>query len=327
VNILGIETSCDETAAAVVRDGTVILSNVVGSQVEVHRPYGGVVPELAARQHLELIDRMVTQALADAGVTWAEVGAVAATAGPGLASSLLVGLNTGKGIAAALGVPFIPVNHMEAHLYSPLIGNAAWPVVVLIVSGGHTMLVHVTGPGRYERLGQTMDDAAGEAFDKVAKLLGLAYPGGPEIDRLARQGDAAAIPFPRSLRDEPGFQFSFSGLKTAVRYYLARHPAAAVADVCASFQEAVVDVLVAKTLRAAAATGARTVAAAGGVSLNSRLRARLTQACEQAGIRLLLADAKLCTDNAAMIAARAFHKWPTGPESFGVGVAPSVGLG
>ncbi len=252
--------------------------------------------------------------------------AVAATAGPGLASSLLIGLNTGKGIAATLGVPFIPINHMEAHLYSPVIATATWPLVTLIVSGGHTMLVHATAIGRHELLGQTVDDAAGEAFDKVAKLLQLGYPGGPEVDQLAKQGNAAAIAFPRSLRDEPGYQFSFSGLKTAVRYYLEKHPAAPVADVCASFQEAVVDVLVAKTLRAAEATGVQTVALAGGVSVNSRLRERLAEECARRGIRLLLADAKLCTDNAAMIAALAFHKLPAGPETFAAAVTPSVGL-
>ncbi len=324
VNILGIETSCDETSAAVVRDGTEILSNVVSSQVDLHRPFGGVVPELASRHHLELIDSIVTEALTAAGMGWSEIHAVAATYGPGLASSLLIGLNAGKGIATSLGVPFYAINHMEAHLYSPLIARAELPMVSLIVSGGHTMLVHATAIGRHEILGQTVDDAAGEAFDKVAKLLKLGYPGGPEIDRLAKQGNPAAIAFPRSMLDDPSYNFSFSGLKTSVRYWLDRNGSAPVADVCASFQEAVVDVLVGKTMRAAEQFGVRTVSAAGGVSINSRLRARLREECDRRQIRLLLADAKLCTDNAAMIGALAFHK-RSAPD-MAVEIAPSIGL-
>ena len=244
----------------------------------------------------------------------------------------------------ALGKPFLGVNHMEAHLYSPLLANHAWdalPMVSLIVSGGHTILVRVTAIGRHEILGQTLDDAAGEAFDKVAKLLGLPYPGGPEVDRLARAGDPRAIAFPRSMLAEPNYDFSFSGLKTSVLYYLRKHavaaavpggpPAAAVptlADVCASFQEAAVDVLVGKTLRAAQATGVRTVSAAGGVSINHRFRERLTDECRRHGLRLLLAPPPLCTDNAAMIAALAFYKLQAGERSdWNLEVAPSMGLG
>lgn len=327
MNILGVETSCDETSAAVVRDGTEILSNVVSSQIELHRPYGGVVPELASRNHLQLVDAVIAEALAGAGMGMNEVDAVAATYGPGLASSLLIGLNTGKGIAFALGKPFIGINHVEAHLYSPLLANHAadaLPMVALIVSGGHTILVRVTGIGQHEVLGQTHDDAAGEAFDKVAKLLGLRYPGGPEVDRLAKEGNPAAIGFPRSMLDEPGYDFSFSGLKTSVLYYLRKHTQHSVPDVCASFQEAAVDVLVGKTVRAARETGARTVSAAGGVSVNSRFREKLAAACQRDGLRLLLAPPSLCADNAAMIAALAFYK---SASDFALDVVPSVGLG
>ena len=361
MNILGIETSCDETSAAVVQDGTRILSNVISSQIDLHRPYGGVVPELAARNHLQLIDAVITEALDKAKIPITDIDGIAATYGPGLASSLLIGLNAGKGLAFAAGKPFVAINHMEAHLYSPLLASGTgvppvavpegqagrlfhFPMVSLIVSGGHTILVHATAIGHHEILGQTVDDAAGEAFDKVAKLLKLGYPGGPEVDRLAKAGNPRAIDFPRSMLDDPSYNFSFSGLKTAVLYWLRKHgvvapvpsardaaPAAGTAatttrieDVCASFQEAVVDVLVGKTLRAAEQYRVRTVSASGGVSVNSRLREKLGAECDRRGLRLLLAPANLCTDNAAMIAALAFHK----PASdFSLDVAPSIGLG
>jgi N6-L-threonylcarbamoyladenine synthase len=317
MNILGIETSCDETSAAVVRDGRDILSNVVSSQIDLHRPYGGVVPELASRNHLQLIDQVIRQAL-----DGHDFDAVAATYGPGLASSLLIGLNAGKGVAFATGKPFIAVNHMEAHLYSPLMDAPdALPMISLIVSGGHTILVHATGIGRHRILGQTIDDAAGEAFDKVAKLLKLGYPGGPEIDRLAKSGNPRAMDFPRSMINS--YDFSFSGLKTSVLYFLRKNPNCRVEDVCASFQEAVVEVLVSKTIRAAEEYRAPTVSASGGVSINSRFRERLAEECRTRGLRLRLAPAALCTDNAAMIAALAFHK----PASdFSIDVAPSIGL-
>jgi N6-L-threonylcarbamoyladenine synthase len=329
VKILGVETSCDETSAAVVADGAEILSNIVSSQIEIHRPYGGVVPELASRNHLQLIDKVVKQALATAGVSLDGIDAVAATYGPGLASSLLIGLNTAKGIAFAAGKPFVAINHMEAHLYSPVMTTSdALPMVSLIVSGGHTILVHATGVGNHEILGQTVDDAAGETFDKVAKLLKLGYPGGPEIDKLARKGNPAAIEFPRSMLDDPSHNFSFSGLKTAVLYFLRKNQNYRVEDVCASFQEAVVDVLVGKTVRAATDHGVRTVSASGGVSLNSRLRQRLAEESERRNLRLLLAPPELCTDNAAMIAALAFHKLKDGRmDDYSVDVAPSIGLG
>ncbi len=330
VNILGVETSCDETSAAVVRDGVEILSNVVSSQIDLHRPYGGVVPELASRHHLELIEPVIQQALEEAGTEPGKIAAVAATYGPGLASSLLIGLNAAKGIAFRLGKPFLAINHLEAHLYSPLLSERATdalPMISLIVSGGHTILSHVTAIGQHEILGQTVDDAAGEAFDKVAKLLALPYPGGPEVDRLAKQGNPAAIAFPRSMLDEPGYDFSFSGLKTSVLYYLRKHPQARIEDVCASFQEAVVDVLVGKTIRAASDNGARIVSASGGVSVNTRFRARLAAECQRRGWRLLLADARICTDNAAMIAALAYHKLPRHEATnWRLDVVPSAGL-
>jgi N6-L-threonylcarbamoyladenine synthase len=342
VNVLGLETSCDETSAAVVVDGPQIRSNIVSSQIDLHRPYGGVVPELAARNHLQLIEAVLREALDTAGVGMRDIDAVAGTYGPGLASSLLIGLNVAKGLAFAAGKPFIGINHLEAHLYSP--DATTFPQISLIVSGGHTILCHTTGLGQFRVLGQTMDDAAGEAFDKVAKLLKLGYPGGPEIDRLAQTGNPAAIAFPRSLLDEPGYQFSFSGLKTSVLYYLRKagrlddwkNPESSnhlssqpsIPDICASFQEAVVDVLVGKMLRAADEFGVRNLTASGGVSINRRFRQRLTAECDRRGYRLALAPAALCTDNAGMIASLAWHKLQAGPPSdLALEVAPSVGLG
>jgi N6-L-threonylcarbamoyladenine synthase len=331
VKILGVETSCDETSAAVVEEGCGIMSNVVGSQIDLHRPYGGVVPELASRSHLELIDAIVSQSLADASTRFEDIDAVAATYGPGLATSLLIGLNAAKGIALSLAKPFVGINHVEAHLYSPLLSNhakGALPMVSLIVSGGHTILTYATAIGRHGILGQTVDDAAGEAFDKVAKLLGLGYPGGPEIDRLARRGDPNAIAFPRSMLDDPSDNFSFSGLKTAVLYLLRKNQPHRVEDICASFQESVVDVLVGKLVRAAEERNVRTVSASGGVSINSRFRERLAAECRQYGLKLLLAPLELCTDNAAMIAALAFYKLHDDLRNeFALEVAPSIGLG
>ena len=332
MKVLGVETSCDETSAAVVCDGDEILSNVVSSQVALHRPYGGVVPELASRNHLRLIGSVIEEALGEARTPLEEIDAIAATYGPGLASSLLIGLTTAKGMAFATGKPFIGINHVEAHLYSPLFANAttadALPMVSLIVSGGHTILVYATGIGEHEILGQTVDDAAGEAFDKVAKLLGLGYPGGPEIEKRAKQGNPAAIEFPRSMLHDPTDNFSFSGLKTAVLYFLRKNPQHRVEDVCASFQEAVVDVLVGKTLRAAVQRGVKTVSAAGGVSINGRFREALAADCASHGLQLLLAPPRLCTDNAAMIAALAYHKLKSGKRSdFSLEVAPAMGLG
>lgn len=336
MNILGVETSCDETSAAIVRDGLKILSNVVSSQIALHRPYGGVVPELASRNHLQLIDSVIRQALVEARTSVEEVDAVAATYGPGLASSLLIGLNAAKGVAFAAGKPFIGINHIEAHLYSPLFANDAidaLPMVSLIVSGGHTILAYATGIGEHKILGHTVDDAAGEAFDKVAKLLGLGYPGGPEIEKRAEQGNPSAIEFPRSMLHDPSYNFSFSGLKTAVLYYLRKHESPntdcqSLPDICASFQEAVVDVLVGKTMRAAAECDVKTVSASGGVSVNRRFREKLSVECARRGWRLLLAPPQLCTDNAAMIAALAYYKLRVGQKrDYALDVAPSIGLG
>ncbi len=304
--ILGIETSCDETAAAVVRDGVDVVSSVVSSQVDLHARFGGVVPEIAGRAHLDLLGPVVAEALVEAGVSPEAGGlrAVAATVGPGLIGSLLVGVSAAKAYAMAWGVPFVGVNHLEAHLYAAFLEDPdlPLPLVVLLVSGGHTMLVLMEGRGRYRMLGQTMDDAAGEAFDKVARVLGLGYPGGPLIERTAAEGDPSAIAFPRGLRDE-GYDFSFSGIKTSVVHYLRKHPDASAADVAASFQEAVVDVLVAKTRRAAADLGAAGICIGGGVAANGPLRERMLDACIADGLRAFLPSRSMCTDNAAMVAA------------------------
>ncbi|MCE9611723.1 MAG: tRNA (adenosine(37)-N6)-threonylcarbamoyltransferase complex transferase subunit TsaD [Chthoniobacter sp.] len=300
--ILAIETSCDETAAAVLRGGK-LLASEVASQIAVHAQYGGVVPEVASRQHLRALRPVIAQALAAAGVALAEVDAFAATCGPGLASSLMIGTSVAKGLAVALRKPYLAINHLEGHLLSPFFGTheGVRPAVALIVSGGHTLLVEIEAFGKYRLLGQTQDDAAGEAFDKVGKLLGLPYPGGPNVNRLATSGDPARVDFPRSMLHSDDFAFSFSGLKTSVRYLLPKLGDISLPDVCASFQEAVVDVLVAKTLRAAEATGRRLIAVSGGVSCNTRLREKLRAACAARGCELLVAEPALCTDNAAMI--------------------------
>jgi N6-L-threonylcarbamoyladenine synthase len=310
--ILGIETSCDETAAAVVADGRAIHSSVVSSQVDLHARYGGVVPEIASRAHVELIGDVVAEALVEAGVELRDLDAVAAGHGPGLAGALLVGVSAGKAISLATGLPYVGVNHLEAHLY------AAWleepdlepPLAVLIVSGGHTMVVVMEDHARYRVAGQTVDDAAGEAFDKVARFCGLGYPGGPAIDRLAAAGDREAIRFPRAMPGAP--DFSFAGLKTAVVNHVRRHPDADVADVAASFQEAVVDQLVDKLLAAADGALAPTLVIGGGVAANSRLRERVAEVAVSSGRRAFLPPRELCTDNGAMIAAAAW--WQLGRE-------------
>jgi N6-L-threonylcarbamoyladenine synthase len=335
LKILAVETSCDETAAAVVADGRNVLSNVVASQTDLHKPYGGVVPEIASRNHLRLIDDVVRRALDEARAQFSEIEAVAATYGPGLATSLLIGLSAAKAMAQARGVPFVGINHLEAHLYSPFLSKNSgderdFPMISLIVSGGHTILARVERIGRHKILGQTLDDAAGEAFDKVAKLLDLGYPGGPKIEKCARDGNPDAIPFPRSMKNDPSHDFSFSGIKTAALYYLRKHrPNINVADVCASFQSAVVDVLVSKTIRAAEQTGAKTVSASGGVSVNRHFRGRLRAECQRRGLKLRLAEPQFCTDNAAMIGALAFYKLAESREfrgDFSLDAAPSLGL-
>jgi N6-L-threonylcarbamoyladenine synthase len=314
VTVLALETSCDETACAVVRDGRV-LAGLVASQVALHAEYGGVVPELATREHLRHWLPLARRALAEAGVAPPDLTAVAATRGPGLPNALLVGLRAAQAIAFALERPFFGIHHHEAHLYSPWIGGEPLraqfeqfePNVSLIVSGGHTLLVHVAAEGQHRLLGGTVDDAAGECFDKVAKLLGLPYPGGPLLDQLAEGGNPAALAFPRPLLHEPNEDFSFSGLKTAVRYFLRDHPEVGLdparrRDLCASVRAAIVEVLVTKTLRAARRLGVRCVTASGGVTCNRALRRHLAEACAAAGLRLRLAEPRLCTDNAAMVA-------------------------
>ncbi len=324
--ILAIETSCDKTAVAVLRGRGELLATAVASQIPLHQAAGGVVPEAASREHLRELPALLAHTLAEAGVALPEIDAFAATSGPGLASSLMIGAAVAKGLALGMRKAYLGINHLEGHLLSPFFGRpeGVTPSVGLIVSGGHTLLIAVDGFRQYERLGGTRDDAAGEAFDKVAKLLGLPYPGGPEVDRLARTGDPRRFLFPRSMLREDGYEFSFSGLKTAVRYLLpklglggtpgtgAAEDQPLLADLCASFQEAVVDVLVGKTLQAARATGRTRVAVSGGVSLNSRLRARFQEACQEQGLELLLAAPMLCTDNAAMIAAVAQQAYAAG---------------
>jgi N6-L-threonylcarbamoyladenine synthase len=307
--LLGIETSCDETSAAVVRGGRTILSNVIASQTKLHEEYGGIVPEVAARAHIEALSPAIAEALRAADVTFWDLDAVAATLGPGLVGSLLVGVAEGKSIAAVLGIPFVGVNHLEAHLYSSRLepSDVTWPALALIISGGHTLLVSVRGDGDYEILGGTLDDAAGEAFDKVARFLGLDYPGGPEIDRLSLLGNPKAVRFPRAMLGEGSLDVSYSGLKTAVINYVraqeAGGEALSIVDVAASFQQAVVDVQVTKTMAAAEKVEAERVLLCGGVAANSGLRAGMEQACLERGLLLHVPPIDLCTDNAAMVAA------------------------
>jgi N6-L-threonylcarbamoyladenine synthase len=312
MRILGIETSCDETAAAVVEDGRQVRSSVVSSQVKLHAPYGGVVPELASRAHVELINPVVDEALVEAGILdAAELDAVAACHGPGLAGALLVGVSAAK-----------------AHLYAGWLEEPDLepPLAVLIASGGHTLLVVMEDHGRYRMMGQTVDDAAGEAFDKVARFLGLGYPGGPAIDRLAAEGDPDAVAFPRAMLGE-GYDFSFSGLKTAVVNHVRKHSDVATRDVAASFQEAVVDVLTTKLLAAADEAEAPTLVLGGGVAANSRLRSRVAEAAEASGRRVFLPPLALCTDNGAMIAGAAWWRLRAdGPTPLDAGVAPSLAL-
>jgi N6-L-threonylcarbamoyladenine synthase len=326
--ILGIETSCDETAASVVRDGREVLSSVVSSQIDLHARFGGVVPEIASRAHVELLTPVTAQALVEAGVDEHGIDAVAVTIGPGLIGSLLVGVSAAKALALVWGVPFVAVNHLEAHFVAAFLEEPDLqpPIVVLLVSGGHTMLVEVREIGRYRVMGQTIDDAAGEAFDKVARFLGLGYPGGPAIDREAMTGDPHAIKFPRGLLNE-GYDFSFSGLKTSVINYVRKHPDVSTADVCASFQEAVVDVLVTKARRAAKDVGATGMALAGGVAANSLLRERLLDACTEDGMHGYLPSRAMCTDNAAMIAATGFYRLrDDGPTPLDAAADPNLRL-
>lgn len=305
--VLAIESSCDETAAAVVRDGRFVLSSVVSSQIAIHAAYGGVVPEIASRAHLQSIAPVVTQALQEADLAMDAVEGVVVTRGPGLSGALLVGFSVAKAIAVARTIPFVGVHHIEGHLFAPFLEQpVAFPFLALVVSGGHTHLYHVEGFGHYTTLGRTIDDAAGEAYDKCAKIMGMPYPGGALIDKMAQNGDPAAIRLPRPLLRDGTLNFSFSGLKTAVLQQTMKSPVAlpsrAADDLCASFQEAVCHVLAAKTEAAIQQTGAKRLVVAGGVACNSGLRLRMKALCDQLGVELSIPHPSLCGDNAAMLA-------------------------
>jgi N6-L-threonylcarbamoyladenine synthase len=310
--VLGIETSCDETAAAVTSEGRTILSNVVWSQVAIHHPYGGVVPELASRKHMEKIVPVVETALSVASAESNSIDAVAVTRGPGLVGALLVGVSFAKAFAYARGLPLIGVNHLHGHIAAIYLQSdpPPFPFVALLASGGHTNIYYVAAPMSFEHMGQTRDDAAGEAFDKVAKVLGLGYPGGQVIDQLSQQGDPELIRFPRAFLDKTGFDFSFSGVKTAVARHVSgeKEIDSKIPDIAAAFQEAVVDVLVQKGISAAKAKDCQHLALVGGVASNSRLRELMTQAAQEAGIAVHIPSPELCTDNAAMIATMGYHQ-------------------
>ncbi len=330
---LGIESSCDETAAAVLRGGRTILSNIISTQIPVHRKFGGVVPEIASRRHIVNIMPVIDEAIAEAGVRLKDIDQVAVTYGPGLVGALLVGVSAAKALAFALDVPLIGVNHLEGHIFANFLNEKSLepPFVALVVSGGHTALVRVRGYNHFRLMGQTRDDAAGEAFDKVARVMGLPYPGGPQIDRLAGEGNPLAIDFPQALRGDGSYEFSFSGLKSAVLNYLNSMKQKGVevdkADVAASFQHAVVEILAAKSFEAVAEAGMDTLVLAGGVAANSTLEKRLREEAGRRGIRFLYPSPVLCTDNAAMIACRGFYQAKAGKYSDAhLNAVPGLGL-
>jgi N6-L-threonylcarbamoyladenine synthase len=331
--VLGIESSCDETAAAVLVDGRTILSNVVASQDALHAPYGGIVPELASRRHLEMIVPVVEQALTGAGVGLGDLDAIAVTQGPGLVGSLLVGCSMAKSLAFVRRLPLVPVNHLEGHIYAAFLENGALehPFLALVVSGGHTALYHAKSPLTYAVVGQTRDDAAGEAFDKTAKLLGLGFPGGPIIQRTAETGDPSAIAFPLAHMTDGAGDFSFSGIKTSVSLHVKRRgtlSASAVADVAASFQAAVVKVLVRKTVKAAVSLGVPRLVLTGGVAANGPLRAAMAAAATEHGLVLHIPARHLCTDNAAMIAAAGTARFRAGARAaLTMNAQPDLALG
>lgn len=330
--VLAIETSCDETSVSVVADGTRMLSNVVSSQVEIHARFGGVVPEVASRAHLEMLESVLAQGLADAGVSPQDLTAVAATNGPGLIGALLVGVTAAKTLALAWDKPYVGVNHLEGHLFASFLErpDLQVPMITMLVSGGHTSIVHVRDLGDYEVVGRTLDDAAGEAFDKVARYLGLGYPGGPVIDRMAQkflaEGSGTPVPFHRGMMDD-SLDFSFSGMKTAVINYVRKHPDTPNDALAAGFQEAVVDVLVTKAMTAVERYGVTTACLGGGVAANSLLRSEFASACAERGIDSLVPAREFCTDNAAMIAAAAHWRLlHDGPTSLSTGATPALRL-
>lgn len=334
MNILAIESSCDETAAAVVRDGRKVLSNIISSQIEIHKLYGGVVPEIASRKHIEKVIQVVDEALKEASLSMDEIDAVAVTYGPGLVGALLVGVSAAKSIAFAHNKPLIGVHHIEGHISANYIDNEGLepPFLCLVVSGGHTNLVIVKDYGEYEVLGKTRDDAAGEAFDKVARAIGLGYPGGPKIQKISEEGDKDAIQFPRAKVSDNPFDFSFSGLKSSVLNYInsceMKGEEINRADVAASFQEAVVDVLVSHTIEGAKKLGFKKIAMAGGVASNTALRAAMKEACERRGFSFYHPSPILCTDNAAMIGAAAYYDYKKGlVQDLTLNAVPSLKLG
>lgn len=331
---LGIETSCDETSAAVVVNGRKILSNVISSQIDLHKRFGGVVPEIASRKHVELVMPVINQALEEAGISLEQLDLIGVTYGPGLVGALLVGLSAAKGLAFAAGKPLVGVHHIEGHIAANYLDNDVLepPFVCLVASGGHSHIVYVVDYNQFEILGQTRDDAAGEAFDKIARALGLGYPGGPVIDAEATKGNSRAVEFPRVHFSDGSLDFSFSGLKTAVLNYVhgmdQKNIPINIPDVCASFQQAVVDVLVSNTMEAAARKGAKRVALAGGVAANSQLRRELKRAVEQSGMEMFYPRPILCTDNAAMIGCAAYYQFKKGYAStLDLNAVPSLKLG
>lgn len=334
VYTLALESSCDETSAAVLKDGRTVLSNVISSQVPIHRKFGGVVPEIASRHHIEQVIPVIDQALSDAGVTLQDIDHIGVTYGPGLVGALLVGVAAAKGLSFATGIPLVPVHHMEGHIFANFLANPELepPFLSLVVSGGHTMIVHVKDYEEFEILGQTRDDAAGEAFDKIARVMGFPYPGGPHIDKLAAMGNPEAIDFPRALSEEGNYEFSFSGLKSAVLNYLnsksQKGESINEADVAASFQKAIVDVLVEKTRNAARALGETKITIAGGVSANKGLQQALQHMCEIEGFTYYQPSSILSTDNAAMIGCRAYYMAQAGKFSdLHLNAKPSVPIG
>jgi N6-L-threonylcarbamoyladenine synthase len=331
---LGIESSCDETAAAIVVNGRKVLSNIISSQIDIHKKFGGVVPEVASRKHVEAISNVIDEAIKEAGITMADLDVVAATYGPGLVGALLVGLSAAKGVAMSINKPFVGVNHIEGHINANYISHPELepPFTCLVVSGGHTHLIHVKDYGEYEILGRTRDDAAGEAFDKVARTIGLGYPGGPQVEQLARLGNKKAINFPRAYLEEGSLDFSFSGLKSAVLNYVNKDKMqgniTSSEDVAASFQAAVIDVLCDKAIKAALYNNSKILGLAGGVASNAALRAELLLRCKEADIKLLYPESILCTDNAAMIACAGYYEFIAGKTAaFSLNAHPGLKIG